>query len=96
MESANSRREEIQRASRRANRRLRDIAQRRLPDAASVPFLCECAAEFCRGTVDVTVAEWDAVAAKANHFVMEAGHPLSEGENVVGSVRAFDVAEKAA
>jgi len=59
-----------------------------------VPFLCECADDDCLGTVNVPLGDWEAVASKPNHFLMEAGHQRSEGEVVVGSVGAYDVARK--
>jgi hypothetical protein len=50
----------------------------------------------CLGTVNVNVllSQWEAVAAKPNHFLMEAGHKRSEGEEVVGSLREHEIARK--
>jgi hypothetical protein len=59
-----------------------------------VPFLCECADDHCLGEVDVTLREWEGIASRPNHFVMLAGHQRSEGEEVVGSVREYEVAQK--
>jgi hypothetical protein len=61
-----------------------------------VPFLCECAAEDCQGRVEVQLAEWEAVAARPNHYLMVAGHERSEGEQVVGSVGEYDEVQKPA
>ena len=59
-----------------------------------VPFMCECASIDCHGQVEVTTREWEAVAARPNHFLMIAGHQRSEGEQVVGSLRKYDIARK--
>lgn len=59
-----------------------------------MPFLCECADDDCLGTVNVLLSEWEAVAAKPNHFLMEAGHKRSEGEEVVGSLREHEIVRK--
>ena len=59
-----------------------------------MPFLCECASEFCDGRVEVRLAEWEVVAGRPNHFLMVAGHPRSEGEQIVGSVGDYDVVQK--
>jgi hypothetical protein len=39
-------------------------------------------------------SEWEAVAARPNHFLMEAGHKRSEGEGIVGSLREYEIARK--
>jgi hypothetical protein len=36
----------------------------------------------------------EAVAAKPNLFLMEAGHQHSDGEEVVGSLRGYEIARK--
>jgi hypothetical protein len=53
-----------------------------------------CANDDCAGTANVLPAEWEAVAAKPNHFLMEAGHKRSEGGEVVGSLREYEIARK--
>ncbi len=78
---------------RRANERLHDAVADRPPESP-VPFLCECAAADCFGTVDVTLSEWEVVASQRNHFVMLAGHERSEGEEVVAEIREYQVAQK--
>jgi hypothetical protein len=59
-----------------------------------VPFICECADDDCLGTVNVLPSEWEAVASKPNHYLMEAGHQRSEGEQVVGYVGEYEIARK--
>jgi hypothetical protein len=79
---------------RRANESFHDAVQGRVQESQRVPFLCECADDDCFGTVNVLPSEWEAVAAKPNHFLMEAGHQHSEGQEVVGSLREYEIAHK--
>jgi hypothetical protein len=79
---------------REANELLHDAVEDRVQEAQPVPFLCECAHDDCLGTVNVLLSQWEAVASQPNHFLMEAGHERSEGEEVVGSVGPYDIARK--
>jgi hypothetical protein len=94
MGSRDTRREQNQKLFRTGNERLNDLLDDELSEAALVPFLCECADEFCDGRVELTVAAWETIASKPNHFVMVAGHPRSEGEVVVGKLDGYDVVQK--
>jgi len=76
------------------NERLSDAAGEQFPDAATVPFLCECADEFCDGRVRLNRTQWESVAAEPNHYVMVAGHPRSEGEVVVGALAEYELVRK--
>jgi hypothetical protein len=73
---------------------LHDLVDGRIPESQPVPFLCECAAEECLERVQVRLREWEDVAAMPNHYLMKAGHQRSEGEEVVGSIRDYEVARK--
>jgi hypothetical protein len=92
--SRDTRREENEKLFRLGNERLSEAVDGRVPEDARVPFLCECADEFCDGKVELVRARWASIAAKRNHFVMVRGHPRSEGEVVVGEVDAYDVVRK--
>jgi hypothetical protein len=96
MESRVSRRAENQRLFRLGNERLRTAveANELVPESGRIPFLCECADEFCNGRVDLRLEEWEGVAAKPSHFVVVAGHPRSEGEKVVGMLDGYDIVRK--
>jgi hypothetical protein len=94
MESWDTRREHNQERFRQANERLREALEDRVHEAQPLPFFCECADDDCLGTVNVLPSEWEAVASKPNHYLMEAGHQRSEGERIVGSVREYEVARK--
>jgi hypothetical protein len=96
MGSRESRREENQKLFRLGNERLRTAveANELVPETRRIPFLCECADEFCNGRVDLRLDEWEGVAAKESHFVVVAGHPRSEGEKVVGTLDGYDIVSK--
>jgi hypothetical protein len=94
MRSRQTRREQNQELFRTGNKRLSATLGNRLPETARVPFLCECADEFCDGRVELALPEWKDVASKPNHFVMVQGHPRSEGEMIVGALEGYDVVRK--
>ena len=96
MASRETRREENQKLFRRGNEALHDLVEKTIPDEARVPFLCECAAEDCDGRVEVTLVQWELVAAQPNRYLMVPEHLLSEGEDVVGYVGEYEVVEKPA
>jgi hypothetical protein len=78
---------------RQANEQLHDAVEEDA-EGQAVPFLCECADDDCLGTVRVLLSEWERVASKPNHYLMEAGHQRSEGEEVVGFVGEYEIARK--
>jgi hypothetical protein len=84
---------EIQTIFRRGNEVIRDATADRVPESQPVRFLCECADERCQGRVEVTRAEWQAVASEPNWFLIIAGHARSEGQQIVGSVGAYEVVQ---
>lgn len=65
-----------------------------MPDLTTVSFLCECADEECLGRVDVTLAQWEDISERPNHFLIIAGDPRVEGERVVNSLGRYEVMEK--
>jgi hypothetical protein len=89
-----TRREQNQLRFRRANERLHDTVEDQVQEPQAVPFICECADDDCLGTVNVLSSEWEAVASKPNHYLMEAGHERIEGEEVVGSIGEYEIAHK--
>jgi hypothetical protein len=91
-----SRREENQKLFRRGNESLHDAALNIGLATTPVPFLCECANEDCRGQVEVTPEEWESVSSRPNHYLMLRGHLRSKGEEVVGSIREYEIALKPA
>jgi hypothetical protein len=92
--SRDTRREENQKLFRLGNERLHSAVNAQVPDTGRVPFLCECADEFCDGRVALRIEEWEGVAREPQHYVMVAGHPRSEGEKVVATLDGYDVVRK--
>jgi len=88
------RREQNQIAFRHANERLLDVADDVVPEGHLVPFVCECADDECLGRVEVKAALWEVVAARPNHFLIIAGHPRIEGEDIVDTLGAYEIVEK--
>jgi hypothetical protein len=94
MRPRDTRREQNQLRFRKANERLLAAVEDGGSAPRRIPFLCECADDDCLGTVEGDVAAWEAVASNHNHFLMDAGHQRSEGEEVVGHLEEYDVARK--
>jgi hypothetical protein len=89
-----TRREENQKLFRLGNERLHTAVSGQLRNGGRVPFLCECADEFCDGRVEISMAEWEEVEREPQHYVMVSGHPKSEGEVVVGALAGYEVVRK--
>jgi hypothetical protein len=94
MGSRDTRREENQKLFRLGNERLHSAVDGQVPQARRVPFLCECADEFCNGRVELSMEAWEGVVREPRHYVMVSGHARSEGEIVVGSLDGYDVVRK--
>jgi hypothetical protein len=91
MTTRDTRREENQKLFRLGNERLRSAVSDHVPDGGRVPFLCECADEFCDARVELRLEQWEGVARKPRHYVMVSGHPRSEGEKVIGALDGYDI-----
>jgi hypothetical protein len=66
----------------------------RLPEATTVAFLCECADDKCMGRVEVSPDQWEAVTGPTNRFLIMAGHPRTEGEEIVDTLGPYEIVEK--
>jgi hypothetical protein len=95
MRTRDTRREENQKLFRLGNERLHSAVSEQVPDDGRVPFLCECADEFCDGRVELRMEQWEGVAREPQLYVMVRGHQRSEGETVVGALDGYDVVRKA-
>ena len=78
------------------NERLRTAVNDQVPDDLRVPFLCECADEFCNGRVELRIADWEGVARQRHHYVIVTGHLRSNGEEVVGTLAGYEIVRKPA
>jgi hypothetical protein len=92
--SRDTRREENQKLFRLGNERLHEVVNDQVPGGRRVPFLCECADEFCNDRVELRLEEWQSVAREPNHFVIVDGHPRSEGELPVGRLDGYEIVRK--
>jgi hypothetical protein len=92
--SSETRRAQNQELFRTGNQRLSSALSDKVSREAAVPFLCECADEFCDGRVELGLADWESVKSKPNHYVTVPGHPRSEGEIVVGTLQGYDIVRK--
>jgi hypothetical protein len=90
----NERREENQRTFQQANQRLHDLVDGRLPEEKPVPFLCECADVECRERVEVGLTQWQDIAKQRQLFLIVAGHPRSDGEEIVDTLGPYEVVQK--
>ena len=95
MRTRDTRREQNQKLFRRGNEQLHSAVNEQVPDDGRVPFLCECADEFCDARVELRLEQWEGVAREPQLYVMVSGHPRSEGEKVVGTLDGYDVVRKA-
>jgi hypothetical protein len=94
MARRDTRREENQKLFRVGNERLHSALNDQVPEDGRVPFLCECADEFCDGRVELRMEQWEDVAREPQHYVIVSGHARSEGEKVVGTLDGYDVVRK--
>ena len=95
MSSRDTRREENQKLFRFGNERLHDAVDDQVSGTQPVPFLCECARDWCDdGRFEVRLSDWEAVSSEPNLYLMVAGHMRSEDEQVVGSVGEYHIVRK--
>jgi hypothetical protein len=80
---------------REVNERILELSEGHGVDAGElVPFLCECAALGCGGTVSLTLGEYESVRTRDRVFVLLRGHEQPELERVVGELRDYLLVEK--
>lgn len=96
MAARDSKGAENQDIARSANGRLQDVAGRTATDGVVIPFLCECAADDCRGRVEITIDDYFIAHLDSDHYVIVSGHPGIDGEVVVDDHGEYEVVTKAA
>jgi hypothetical protein len=96
MATRETRREANQELFRLGNERLRTAVNEQVSDDLRVPFLCECADEFCNGRVELRIADWEDVASQPGHFVIVSGHLRSDREEIVGTLAGYEIVRKPA
>jgi hypothetical protein len=65
-----------------------------VPEDERVPFACECDDPKCARGISLTIAEYEAVAAPPDRFVVAPGHEDPEVEVVVETHESFLVVSK--
>jgi hypothetical protein len=75
---------------REVNERIREVTA----FDGDVEFLCECGDASCTQPITMTVAEYEAVRAKATRFAIVPGHEFPDMEDVVEQNDRFAVVEK--
>lgn len=69
-----------QRIFREANERLREVAD---PSIALAQYVCECNHAECSETIELSLADYDAIRLTPNAFVIAPGHEQLEHDRVV-------------
>jgi hypothetical protein len=93
--SRHERLEQNQKMFRAANGRFEDaVEENSLDGVRPVPFLCECADIECRGSIEITTADYDAAHIDSDYYVILPGHPTIDGEETVEDKVVYLVVEK--
>jgi hypothetical protein len=81
---------------RAVNERVAEVAKHFLPGETptAVNFSCECGDGACTEQIAMTVAEYEAVRAKATQFAVVPGHEVPDIERVVSRHAGYLVVEK--
>ena len=81
---------------REVNERVAEVAEQFLAGEtpATVNFSCECGDRACTEQIAMSVAEYEAVRAKATQFAVVAGHEIPDIERVVARQPSYFVVEK--
>ena len=83
-----------QRIFREVNERLREVAD---PSIALAQYVCECSRAECSETIELDLADYDAIRSTPNAFVIAPGHEKLEHERVVEDANdRFMLVEKVA
>ncbi len=76
------------------NERLEASLAAQAPTLQPVNFVCECGSRRCQDTVQLTLAEYEAVRARGDHFAVLPGHEIPDTERVVQRFEHYSVVEK--
>ena len=60
-----------------------------------VAFICECADDRCFERVELALGQGQAVAGRRDQYLIVAGHPRVQGEQVVDTLGPFEIVSKA-
>lgn len=79
---------------RAVNERVSKISDSAFTDSETIGFLCECADTACTQTIDLTMAEYQAVRRVPTHFPVKPGHEWPDVERTVARHDRYIVVEK--
>ena len=81
---------------REVNERIAELAEEFSEGEVRNPvsFVCECDAADCAASIELTLAEYEAIRAEPTRFVVVPGHERPEIESVVERHAAYLVVEK--
>jgi hypothetical protein len=77
-----------------ANKRLGEVVSRAELDVNIIPFLCECADEFCLDRIELSLSQYEDAHVLPDSYVILPGHPRIEGEEVLEHLGTFLVVQK--
>lgn len=63
-------------------------------DLPTFGIVCECGSHDCFAVLTVTKADYEAVRAQSDRFLIQPGHQIAEIEDVIERHAAFDVVDK--
>lgn len=78
---------------REVNERITNVAEAQQP-GEEFEVLCECGREGCRAAVTVSRAEYEAVRAEPDRFLLAPDHEMREFERVLRRTEGYVVVEK--
>ncbi len=76
------------------NKRVGEVVSRAELEGNIIPFLCECAAEFCLGRIELSLSQYEDAHLLANSYVILPARPRIEGEEVLEHLGTFLVVQK--
>ena len=80
---------------RSVNERVRELAtSMSSSEPETVAFVCECGDSDCAATVELTIAEYEAVRADPTHFFVVSGHETPHVEQVIERRERYHVVRK--
>jgi hypothetical protein len=78
---------------REVNDRIADVSLETWRTSEPVGFLCECGDPACLETIDLTVADYEAIRSETTRFLVRAGHESPEFEDVLERIDGCLVVE---
>jgi hypothetical protein len=76
------------------NKRLGEVVSRAELDGNIIPFLCECADEFCLDRIELSLSQYEDAHVLPDSYVILPGHPRIEGEEVLEHLGTLLVVQK--